>query len=362
MFDITLLPAAEGDAIWIEYGEGDARHHICIDGGPFHTFPALCEHARKCLPSRNRTVELLVISHIDGDHIEGVVRMLAGPRTNWLFYPDEIWFNGYHHLLGNTLGARDGEYLSALLRKHAPQAWNKSFHGVAVIMENVPQKPMTLPGGMEITLLSPNRDKLGKLRGKWRTDLSKAGLAPGDDKRTLARLHADRRYRKAGARTLGKAGTDEIEELFRQVDDSAANGSSIAFLAHFKGASCLFLADAHADILASSIKAILPEGAERLEVDAVKVSHHGSSNNISDELLGLIDARHYLFSTNGARHLHPHQATIDAILQHSLKDPVLWFNHRSPSTAPFEQMQGRRTHRTEYPASPEAGMTLQLLT
>ncbi|MEZ5082471.1 MAG: hypothetical protein R2750_03330 [Bacteroidales bacterium] len=36
-----------------------------------------------------------------------------------------------------------------------------------------------------------------------------------------------------------------------------------------------------------------------------KVSHHGSKSNISKKLLDLLDAKHYLISTNGDRHNHP---------------------------------------------------------
>jgi hypothetical protein len=235
MFDITLLPAAHGDAIWIEYGQGESTRHICIDGGPVGTFKAL-QAKTSTLPTKSRAVELLVVSHVDTDHIEGIVRMLASPRSEWLFSPAQIWFNGYAHLSGNVLGGRDGEYLSAMVRKHFPNRWNTSFNGGAVVLPNdgTPQ-PIRLPGGMELTLLSPNRAKLGELRKKWTSDLKRAKLQPGEDDRTLDTMARDRRYRRANSRILGSSSKDDLALALKAVDPSAANGSSIAFLAQYDG-------------------------------------------------------------------------------------------------------------------------------
>ena len=38
MFTIELLPAAHGDAIWLEYGPVAQPHRILIDGGPAPTY------------------------------------------------------------------------------------------------------------------------------------------------------------------------------------------------------------------------------------------------------------------------------------------------------------------------------------
>ena len=70
MFRIEMLPAAHGDCLWIEYGSGARVHRILIDGGPAHAYPALRERILH-LPADARRFELLVITHIDADHIEG---------------------------------------------------------------------------------------------------------------------------------------------------------------------------------------------------------------------------------------------------------------------------------------------------
>ena len=40
-------------------------------------------------------------------------------------------------------------------------------------------------------------------------------------------------------------------------------------------------------------------------MDAVKLPHHGSRNNVSQELIEVIESRSYLFSTSGAVYKHP---------------------------------------------------------
>ncbi len=75
MFRIEMLPAAHGDCLWIEYGSGREIHRILIDGGPAHAYPALRERILH-LPADERHFDLLVITHIDADHIEGIIRLL----------------------------------------------------------------------------------------------------------------------------------------------------------------------------------------------------------------------------------------------------------------------------------------------
>jgi len=83
-----------------------------------------------------------------------------------------------------------------------------------------------------------------------------------------------------------------------QSDRTPPNGSSIAFLAEYQGKSCMFLGDAHAPVLVDAIERLLAHrGEEKLRVDAMKLPHHGSRNNVSRELIELLDCPRYLVST-----------------------------------------------------------------
>ena len=83
-------------------------------------------------------------------------------------------------------------------------------------------------------------------------------------------------------------------------DASPSNGSSIALLVEYRGASVILGADAFGNVLGAALRQLArSRGTETLPVDAFKLPHHGSQNNITIALIGIAPARHYLVSTNG---------------------------------------------------------------
>lgn len=364
IFKIELLPAKQGDAIWIEYDKGKRMRRILIDGGPINAYDAL-EDKLKNLPDGDKRVELMVITHVDTDHIEGIIRLLAEKPTQWPIFPKDIWFNGWRHLTESAmLGGREGDFLSALISRRADNEWNKAFNkNPVVVLPNGALNPKFLEDDMKITILSPDQAKLKKMKKRWEKDVGKFDLKPGDLDRAWEQLIERTKFHSENG-LLG--GPGEIDNRFVKqlsIDQSIANGASIAFLAEFKGKSSLFLGDAHADIIARSIKKLIPNGEERLKVDAVKMSHHGSKANISKELITLLDAKHYLFSTNGAIHEHPDEAAINLIIQESVRDPVLWFNYRTKKTLQWENgpQNGQRNFKACYPLPGKEGVEIDLM-
>ncbi len=361
-FRIEMLPAQQGDAIWIEYGTTRTRR-ILIDAGPIDAFDDV-EAKLKTLPDGDKRVELVVITHVDNDHIEGMIRLFAEKRQKWLIAPEDIWFNGYRHMHeAGLLGGREGDFLSALLHRRALSLWNKHFNNKAVSTSPRQALPVIeLADGMKITLLSPSPPKLTNMAKKWVRDVDKHGLKPGDLDGAWDQLLNHTKLHPKDGILGGPAGIDEALRKQLKTDQSAANGSSIAFLAEFEGKSCLFLGDAHAAIIANAIQTLIPAGEQRLKVDAVKVSHHGSRNNISKKLLDLINARHFLVSTSGAKYKHPNKPAIKAIIQSSLQDPVLWFNYKSDFTRPWEETlnPNLRTYQARYPQNPSGGIGIEL--
>ncbi|MGE4072181.1 MAG: ComEC/Rec2 family competence protein [Lysobacterales bacterium] len=363
-FNIEMLPAVQGDALWVEYSDGARTRRMLIDGGPLTGYEFLSECLTR-LPDGDQRVELLVVSHVDTDHIEGIVRLLATPRNRWPIEPKDIWFNGYRHMGGQeVLGGREGEFLSALIHQRAFAEWNKAFDRSAVVVpDEGPLPRIPLAGGMVLTLLSPDSGKLKKMGDRWEKDVAKWEISPGDLDQAWAQLATVQKFHPGEELTLG--GDDLTAKLQAQLkghDPSDANGSSIAFLAEFSGKSCLFLADAHMDVVCRSIRRLLPVGQARLRVDAVKMSHHGSKNNITAEFLNLVDAEHFLFSSSGAIHDHPNREAVVAVIEGADRIPTLWFNYRSEFSELYEAdslIPGAR-YRTRYPARGTAGIVLRL--
>src|SRR5258706_40992 len=97
-----MLPAAEGDALWLSWGPEQERHQLLVDLGVRATGQAFRERIKR-LPPRERRFDLLVVTHVDTDHIFGVLSGLvdAEPIEGLVF--DDVWFNGWSHLNGKSV-------------------------------------------------------------------------------------------------------------------------------------------------------------------------------------------------------------------------------------------------------------------
>ena len=327
MYQINMLPAAHGDCLWVTWGTAPDLHHMLIDGGPPGTAPALRRRIEQAVTAAGGRlhIDLLVVSHIDSDHIGGILSLLEAPPAGVTF--GDIWFNAYRHLLPpDLLGAVQGEKLTKLLAdKKLPH--NLAFSGKAVV---VPPKGLlpqiTLSGDMTLTLLSPTPDKLARLAPQWADEAHEAGLQLGIPAAPPATDLLGRN--NVWPPNLAALATSPFVG-----DGSAANGSSIAFIAGYGGRCCLFAADAHADVLTASLKQL----ETPVKLDAFKLPHHGAGANLSPELLALVESDRFLFSTNGAIYKHPDFAAVARILKRGTgPTPTLIFNYRSDTTSVWE--------------------------
>lgn len=363
---IEMLPALHGDCLLVEYGDETRTRRMLIDGGPIGAYGAL-EQRLEALPKGDRRLELIVLTHVDTDHVDGLVRLFAKPKGSWPFAVSDVWFNGWRHLeeAHGLLGGKQGEYFSALLSRRLDDGqWNGAFGGKAVLVPADGKLPeRSLAGGMKLTLLSPTPDKLEKMRTAWRKDIG-TGFTPGDLEAGWDLLTKQKRY-LAGEGLLGS--TPELDKLLEKQsrpDQASANGSSIAFLAEHESKSCLFLADAHSDVVCKSIKRLIDErGLGQLEVGAVKVAHHGSKGNVSDELMALIKCRKYLFSTNGAQFGHPDREAVQRVVARSAVDkPELCFNYLSSHNEEWndKELQQQLNYTVKYPDADATSLVVEL--
>jgi beta-lactamase superfamily II metal-dependent hydrolase len=363
---IEMLPAQQGDALWIEYGDPAAPRRVLVDGGTSRTAAVVRERIEALAPT-DRRFELLIVTHIDTDHVGGVLRLLADQPPGLAF--DDVWFNAWRHLEtvpeSSRLGPIDGEILSVLL-DHAGWPWNAAFDGGPVMVPaDGPLPVRELPGGLRLTLLSPGPQQLLSLRREWARVVQDAGLDPGEPGRHRETL--DALAARKGVR-LDRLGEGEIDLEARadepfEPDPSKANGSTIAVLAEFEGASIILAGDAFADVLARTIARLAGErGTRRLAVDAFKLPHHGSTHNVSDELLSVVACSRYLFSTSGAIFGHPDEQAVARVILHGGRDPELLFNYRSDHSTPWEgrELRDRHGYRTVYPAPGTGGLAVDL--
>jgi hypothetical protein len=331
VFRIELLPAAQGDSIWVEYGTGRSIHRVLIDGGTAPTYDHLRARAL-ALPEGRRRFELLIVTHVDSDHIQGIIRLLQDRALSLEFA--DVWFNGWKHLPTDRLGPAEGEMLSALLTRRAPGQphglpWNRAFEGGPVQVPTdagagLPQ--VRLEGGMDLTLLSPTQAELAALAPVWAKEVQAAELEPGDSKKALELLGRRRNLRPDA---LGP-GIDVEEEAGAtfESDGTRPNGSSIVVLAEHAGVRCLFAGDAQAPVLEKTIPRLIRDRGS-MEMDAFKLPHHGSRKNVSLPLVRSLPSRRYLFSTNGAIYHHPDVPAVSRVLVGSDGEKELIFNYRT---------------------------------
>ncbi len=375
VFGVELLPARHGDCLLIRYGPVESPWLVLVDGGPQSSYPALRTRLSALAPERRR-LELLLISHIDHDHIGGAVELL-GDTTLGLTHGD-LWFNGWeqlrqplqgwrgsqHAVEGSDRSPLEGHHLAFRARRTGA-AWNATFGGRAVCIDGSADLPeVQLPGGLRLVLLSPDVSALERLRSHWRKAMERAGSSPDDAAAVERRLRVDRRYRDAGVAAPSVGLMRELADMDSTLDDAVANGSSIAFVAEYAGRRCAFLADAHAPLVEASFRRLaLRYGEARLRLDALKVAHHGSRANTTAALLKAVDCPRFLVSTDGSVFGHPDDETIARIVEHAGRPVSIYFNYRNEHTGRWADagLQASLGFTAMYPASAEEGACLDLL-
>jgi hypothetical protein len=241
--------------------------------------------------------------------------------------------------------------------------WNRPWDGgfVALPAEIAPK---SLPGGMHITILSPERTDMSLLAAQWAKEQARRGLGnvePTDSDDAAQASETPGEIRPAGKSSSRRRdrgqGPPDVPALANTPftsDRSLSNASSIAFLAELHGKSLLVGGDARAEVLCRSIAALLAQrGQERLRVDAFVVPHAGSARNMNRELLMLLECDRYLFSTDGSAFQHPDRETIARILAYGRASP------QRPLTL-SKELQSRYRYRALYPEQNGQGIKLQV--
>jgi beta-lactamase superfamily II metal-dependent hydrolase len=313
VIELQLLPARDGDCMLLSYGNDTLTHHIMIDGGRALTYPLV-----KPMLEKRRTLDLLVVTHIDQDHILGVLAMLDDIQRPVRFA--DIWFNGYDQLQDvdiEVFGARDGERLTtALLAQNLP--WNRAFSGRAARCDR-----QAVPlGGATLTMLSPDRDQLAALIPIWEKECAKEGLMP--DKEAQEPL--------PGFEWFGPVDVESLADEKFVADGSKTNPTSIGFLFEFDGIRLVFAGDGNDARLRASLQPLADAEGGRLRVDALKVSHHGSKANLSKSTLAILDCATYIISTDGSRHQHPDEVAMARILKYGGSPKEIAFNYLGRAT------------------------------
>lgn len=345
MLEIAALPARQGDALWIRWGSADAPHQMFIDMGTEPVGKRI--RARlEALPPEQRRFDLLVISHVDADHIGGVLTAVAEADALDGLVFDDVWFNGWDHLHGRRvppgiepMGGAQGERLGFWLRG---QPWNAAFDHHPVQRDpDADPAVVELHDGLRLTVLGPTPERLRRLIDAWKDNviaaIDKGKLDPDAVTPGIEGMGAV----PAGIEAMGAwtgppvlESPEDLQDLAAtrsKHDRAAANGSSIALLLEYDGHAVLLAADAFADDLCEAIAAIRPDGP--LVLDLCKLPHHGSRNNVHRALVEAVDCPAWLFSTDGTQFNHPDPEAVARVIHYGNANAHLLFNAASEYNA-----------------------------
>jgi len=302
---LTAVHAACGDCLRLDYTDDEqVARRILVDGGLGSAFDKGL--GLELGPSEAPTAaDVVVVTHVDRDHIEGVIRALERERLTATDY----WFNGRDQIAPHTRSAAQGDALSELI---PDDKRNRIVEGRALVVGKAGPPELALPGGATAVLLSPTPERLEKLLAKW--------PQPSRDADPVeALLSAFDEQPRRGPGQLGR-------------DTSVSNGSSIAFLFEYASVSILFTGDAWSSVLTESIKKLLAKRlTAKLAVQLFKLSHHGSRQNVTPELLDLIEPERVLVCTDGSQYNHPDEDALELVRKHYPGVPII-FSDDTPVT------------------------------
>lgn len=348
---LTAFQSDKGDCLLLT---NTARtRHILVDGGMSVSYNAHVAAAMGKLGAAGKALDLVYISHVDQDHIGGVLKMLddeaawrvhefqkknnnkrskppAAPRPPKI---REIWHNAFHEQLEKNAGPvedaiaavapilagsdragiraealRQSELMTSIAeaiqvsRRISPKQLNiplnpRSNGKLMLLRKN--QEPVKM-GGLTITTIGPTAAHLKALRDEWNEWL--------EGTKGKAQL---RKIQEAALRDQERLGTSEFDTLmaslrlqaesFGNPDEvTAPNLASLTLLVEDTSASLLLTGDARGDQVVDGLKHAGRLNGGTIEVDVLKVPHHGSENNIDSDFVETVIARDYVFCGNGS--------------------------------------------------------------
>lgn len=356
LFTLEALEAKHGDALLLHYGPIADPQLIVIDGGPSGVWqkrlkPRLAALRGSRAPGGELPIVAAVVSHIDDDHVNGLLAMfndIAKRRDDGADAELSVlglWHNSFDDLAPKVepaaLDAAAARLKPVALGGEMP-ATRTMPRPAAIVLASVPQGrdlrnvarrlgvPMNFDGrgglitapasgghrenigqGLRVTVVGPLGPQLAALRKDW--------------EKAVAKL------RKAGKLTPASLQVT----LADFVDQSVNNLSSIVLLAEASGKRMLLTGDGRGDFILEGAKKAGLLKAGRMHVDLLKVPHHGSIRGVTKGFFEQITADHYVISADG-RFDNPDIDTLKALFAARPKGPyTLHLTNRIPRVTKF---------------------------
>ncbi|MED5121609.1 MBL fold metallo-hydrolase [Priestia megaterium] len=321
---VKVFPAAHGDCFLLKVCGKTGIRYVLIDGGKGE----LCHKELKAefvkLDKKNQCIDLLIVTHIDDDHIAGIIKLYKDKKINTSII-NKVWFNS-GNLISNKLDQiemnnRDFYLNSDHSSKKMSVRQGITLEGVlndtGVWYEDlIFSDQLHNLDGITLRILSPDTETLRELNTRWDSEMEKLIKKRANNKK----MSSTTDYHK----TINELSNEEFEE-----DSSLFNKSSIAFLLEYENCRLLMLGDAHPSIVVSSLKKLGYSEKNKLKLDLMKISHHASKKNTSPELLELLDCEKFIVSSDGSKHGLPNKQSLARIVSILNRPVTFYFNYSS---------------------------------
>lgn len=313
---LECLEAKYGDCFIIHYSNGEGTGRILLDGGPKGVYNAVLKPRLEALAAEDKEgvarFVLGVVTHIDDDHINGLVALtneLSGQKdvhAKQYVQFDRFWHNNFERLADPKSAGSAGSKSTATVRAQFEAGRLPSFKDerTAEILASVEQG-QDLSRNLEVLGLSGNEPFYGLVSGPKTFPMPDGPkvFVIGPTAKQLEALKRD--YEKELGGPVTPAG------LAAYVDRSVPNVSSIVFLIEYAGKRMLFTGDARGDDILTYLKeAKLLDAKGTIEVNVLKLPHHGSKRNLEKDFFAQVLAKTYVISANGAND-NPDAETIE---------------------------------------------------
>ncbi len=271
---IFVLDVGQGDSIFIEFPYGET---MLVDAGSWDGYGI--PHIKKFLNTyfknntyKNRTIDVVVASHPDYDHIRGMREILGNYRVNWY--------------IDNGMPVKSGLYQS--LMKMVKKYDKKNKIDYIAIKEDIPE--FNEQGFYRLNNITHFNDVdvyvLGSYKGKGEQDVNNASIVMKIvyGKTSFILTGDSEGENKLDKEEYLKVNMDEFEEnrIFNRLKDR--------------------------------------NELEMLHSDVLKVGHHGSHHSVTElylsevaPVISVISVGDYRISSHAARFGHPRLETIQRL-------------------------------------------------
>jgi len=329
MLKLHTLRAHSGDCLILEFAKNNSKSkYILIDGGPRNVFKDYLEPYLQKHPGIE--FELAVGTHCDDDHIIGLSDLIdkmysQGFSKYKIAKIKEFWYNSLEEFLNSDDDKKnrmtralespkenDPEFdqnieqrIVEFMELDEPEFVTRSYKSGIELLQKINDMKIPINKGFKKELVSLDSSNLTR---KFDEYLTLEIIGPFQEQ-------IDDLLEK-WTKWVEKYGHKLRSRDFRgvQKDRSAPNLSSIMFLAEADGKTILFTGDAREDHIINGLRERNILTGETIEVDILKLPHHGSERNVSKEFFETVLAKTYIASGNGDHH-NPHANTLKMIAE-----------------------------------------------